>query len=134
MFVFTFTFDRKFICCKFFLEINKLLTYFTDYVRSTSLATSYHKIITNLRFVVICLSLQQGYSQALLSTTVLQKDWVFLNSAGGPGGAVSPPGRVQGLCPWKLWLFWLNWGLETRLWDKILTRRYTYYKQIFAPG
>ena len=40
---------------------------------------------------------EQGYSQALLSTTVLQKDGVFLNSAGGPSFGYFD--KIEGLKP-----------------------------------
>ena len=101
------------LSCGFLRKIDKemLIVYFKD----AAIFLTYFVNRAPLLFCICNFGHLQGYSQALLSTTVLQKNWVFLNSAGGPGGAVSPPGRVQGLCPWKLWLFWLNWGLETCL-------------------
>ena len=50
MFRFTFTFDGKFICCKLFLEINKLLTYL---YYATSLIILYYRGLTRV-YVSLC--------------------------------------------------------------------------------
>ena len=97
------TCEQHFISSRFWLA--SLYLSYKYYVNNVAMSTLINKLIVMITHTGIFPStfVYHRFAEGLS----------FSKFSWGSRGCCKPPGRVQWQSPWKLWLFWLNWGLET---------------------